>query len=364
MYKWSKAELSLKYFIKKLSRNEEYSIYQEMISLSNLKKNAIDFENFNLQCKSNNFNDLSAFFTEDYELIPDDIYSTLIELYKLFPDNSAFYDNIRLSKLNLSEKEKIGLAYNIIESMNNPDLLKYFKDIINHHKHILNIQECEAHSSHINALGGFTLNLPNKGYINLYWNNTINDIINLIHETLHYILPRISGVREIVKGPFTELEGCLGTKYAQEFLLGTKYKTDAELSLRSTMNDNIINCFLLLVNHLLFETREKSQFKLIKFREELKSEIPEKYEELTDKEIMKYTGICAFETIIELIGYISALDIFKNSSDFNQALSYTSKLAKITDFSDILTIKYPITFLNDNFKNLTEEYNKTRSIKL
>ncbi len=367
-YKWNENNLQLKLKIAnilKLNNLSEY--YQDLLNHINIQEQ-LDFnkEDIKLKDKLSNIDYDECFnnYIRGLYYIPDELYEDMLDLFTWFEDFNSLHSIPKYQTINLSNDELVTLTHDIIASLKNKEALKIFNKLIKSNN--LNIQKTGLNTTTpTERLGGLTYLHPysRKSVVNLFRANTIEDIETLTHESFHFIYNYL--LHQYYQTPnihmLTELEGQYGSIYAIKYLEQINYP-DVELLKKDQIDSILKSSFLLMVNHTLFKTANKSEFNLKLCEEELNKIFQSVKVSILPDELPEYLTISGFETITDMISYLVALELSKNYEP-SLALSKIASL-KLNDSTNLLTTfqNENINFLNDGYKDFIKEYKLTHNL--
>lgn len=367
MYKWNKHELLAKKLLATILNKPLYKEHYDLI----LRQLRLEEEQFNpddilVGTKKENINYLEALrnFTGGLEVLSEDTYLSLAEIFLMIEDHNAFKLKNDLPKLNLSDEDLIEIVREMVKSLRIKKFTKIYDKIATPTLHRLNIQKnnLKYTAGTLQYVGGITLNDPlfDKSYINIFRNYTIEDVEVLFHEIMHAIL--YSLMRPIYTKNqnniylLQELEGQFGSLYAYKYLSYIGFDKEMKELKNEYINSILTSSFLFIVNHVLFATSENQTFNLKaaeeRINEQLKIPII-----LREEELSTYLSMNGFETLTTMISSLIALEI----SDKN--ISVQDKIQLLYDIksSDSINLdenldKYKVNFKENNFKVLRKTY--------
>lgn len=373
-YRWNKYELLIKKTIAILLKNPKaLNIFEILLELSDLKHNQVDKDKIMI-CEENpiiDFNERLCYFITSLYHIPEDLYNDLTDIFTWFQDLSCLRERPVLDKNELTDDDLITLAHDIITSMNNKELLIGFNKLLPKFKHTLNIQAqvLEKTSSSSQELGGVALFDPifHKNYISIFRKYTLDDVETTTHEFLHAILrsmmePYYKNSNNVYL--LRELEGYYGSQVAIRYLDNIGFKKEAFSMRKSLLYSNITSSYLMMINQILFQTAKNADFNLEKANEYLKNLNLNIKIEILEEELPRYLSISGFDECINLLGYLTSLDLLESGYTPLEATRRMINLKR----DDSLEIeknfdKHGITFHKDGYRNLIKEYKYIKELK-
>lgn len=307
------------------------------------------------------------YFGAGIEYIPTSLYDSITDFFFWCEDLSCLSENEHLKKLDLTNTDIITITHDIIASTNNKTILKIFYDLIKHHKERINIQNV----SHIprgatEYVGGITIidPLSRKSYINLFRNNTIEDIEMFTHEVFHYIYNYL--LHYVYKRKdirlLGELEGQFGSIYSTRFLEKTELKDEAFKLRKNHFNSIITSSYLIMINHILFVTSKDNNFNLDEANKMLNQELKTIEIEITQDEIPTLVSINGLEKMMNIICYLISLDLINKDTNPSDILNiiYSLKLNDSTQLIENLK-HHNINFHQTEYQDLRKEYSLTHN---
>lgn len=362
IYTWNKTDIKKYLTLSKILRNKNnIDHFNTILSLISEDKK-INKNDILLLDKKEEIDFLDSFkiFITGLEYIPEDLYSDITDMFTWFEDYDGLSNRLEYKDLKLSNNDIINIAYEIIASMKNKELLDSFKTLITPSNHLLHITSSSSDTSTVTSkLGGITFRNPyNKnGYVIEFRNNTIEDIEILVHEFMHFFYGNLLHKCFANKGAkcLTELEGQYASIYSERYL--EKIFKEEALKLRKNQIDTILtSSYLLMVNQALFQTSKDKSFDLQSAANLVNKHLSKGKISILPEELTSYLTVQGFQDMTNILSYIVSLEII-NEDLPNDALNLIYNL-KFEDGSNITSLlnKYGFHFQNDEYKDLKKEY--------
>ncbi len=365
-YTWDIDKLHRKLVLSRLLHNKKHLKYYYLV-LNSLNINEEDFDKSELLLHENasgiDFMEAYKYFVTGLDYIHDDLYNDAVDIFSWFEDTASLRVVPPLSKLDMSDDDLVAISHDIIKSMGDPDLLKAFNVLINKDNHLLNIASSNENTkTATKSLGGVTFFHPTKrtSHINIFRENTVEDIEYLVHESLHfaykYLLHKMYNFDGVHL--FSELEGEFANVYVAEYLEKIGFKDGSYLR-EMLVNNCLTASYLLMINHILFKTAKNKQFDVSSATQEVNKYLENIEIDILESEVPSYLTISAFEEVTNILSYLTALELNKDYSP-NDALSVITSL-KMNESADLYANleENGIHFIKDGYKDLIKEYKIT-----
>lgn len=357
-YKWNLKEIKLKLLLAKLLHNKRaISIYQNIyqIGSNNITKEILTIDD----SEKVDLFEAGIYFSTALDYIPDILYEDILNLFLLFNDFDILDNNHEFNKLKMNDKDLITIGYDIIRDINNPDMLYFYEKLLKDNKINIVKNNKDVTSSHSERIGGITISnqLFRESYINIFRNDTIEDIEILIHEFMHAYYYALDNFNDSKFHLLPELEGQAGSLFAYKEL--EKLHFDETITLRQeAFNSIIISSLYMIINHALYITHYDPQ----KATYYLDETAPELGITIREDELDYYLNTQGFQTCSNTISYLIILDLINKISDNKELFEHVTNL-KLNDDNSIMSIldsDSKLTFYMDNYQNIKKEYKKTR----
>lgn len=359
-YRWKKSELYLKYILSFLIHNSNYrfTIYS-LLKQYDLAHPKSHIEKYSLDETDYDFLVKKEYFYDCLDLIPEDIIKKCQNIYLEFEDINYFKQEFKLPKRFFTVQELMNMLDEIINSINNPDILREYQKLMTKKNHTYNIQTGNKNSKGELSISGMTIydTLFHKNYINILREYTIDDIITSAHETMHAIFNNLLfeyGINYEEQLLFVELEGYFGTLLATNYLNDLGYQKDAKIARAATLDSTIFLSLALSIGDIIFSSSDHCL------------DIPSSLEKAWDffpsdrfvdfkDNYESYINFPALDMLIDILDYTTALELIERPT--NEAIEsiIDIKLHNNNNLMESLK-KHNIAFPHDNFAILKKEF--------
>lgn len=302
---------------------------------------------------------------ELFQMYPNLLDLTL-QLYKYFKADNLIPFNLLMEDDFLNPENIVDITNDLFESINDPEILKIIRNIINPENHYLNFKK-KNDNVISNAVHGRTIKIPNQdyGYISMYLGNTLEDITVFAHECGHlltYILfqDKINPNFNL----FSETES-----YYFEFLMMNylqKKVNDSDNEVTDLLMSNrllrtIYYMWDIKIQDLMYHTlgNRISVEKLNKKIHKCKTDIYYTEEDIASSLANPLT------TLFPLVNsYLIALELYNLTIKDQEKGIYTYKQLMQDKELDLMSLlkKYNLDYFT-NYKSLTELYSKSLKLK-
>ena len=378
MYKWNLNELKKRRMLLtkelicnlKLSIDDKIKIKADLNLLDNMINQIDTNKSFRIFPKK----DIT--FIDKNKLFPKLYYDAYLKISPkilkiLFPIITE-YDQIDIkdddySYYELSEEELISSAIKFYQSLPSQEYYKEIEKYLSPNNHLLQILYGDIYS---NTTGStYYIESPTKTtYILMQITNQIHDLLTLDHELAHAHFDKYNAIKNY-QTPYyyiTETEGLFFEYLKEEYLLNqdiTKediYKKRVEYF--NDFTEMILNLYVGRITAYQFSiTKEINEQQILKTIYE--NGIPPEY---TDSFIYESLYSYPRNNIKECISYLTFLDL-KNiaNNDIEKALYLLENIRSDKNPNIISTLrKNNITFMDDDYQNLNQEYQKLKEYKI
>ena len=357
-YKWNLKEIKLKLLLAKLLHDKRaISIYQNIyqIGSNNITREILTID----EASKVDFYEAGIYFSTALDYIPDILYEDILNLFLLFNDFDILDNNHEFNKLNISNKDLITICYDIIKDINKPDMLHFYEKLLKNNKINIVKNNKDVTCSHSERIGGITISnqLFRESYINIFRNDTIEDIEILIHEFMHAYYYMLNNYNDSKFHLLPELEGQAGSLYAYKQLEKLNF-SETILLRQEALNSIIISSLYMIVNHALYLTHYDPQ----KATLYLDKVAPELGITISEDELDYYLNTQGFQTCSNTISYLIILDLINKINDNQELFDHITRL-KLNDDKSIMSLldsDSKLTFYMDDYQNIKKEYKKTR----
>ena len=363
-YRWNLVELKLKLLKAKLLQNKAaLEQYKSIIDQYELNKD-LSPKDFLMSepvydlCWGEAINQYASYTHP----VDDTIFDIVTELFIKFGDTLDIFEKSDYTPFNLSDNELIEEAYSIIKSMDAPDVLEFFEELLYKRKfNILDNHEAmEGNTVVVNGLT-FKDDLYNTSYINIFRNYTVQDIDTMVHETMHAYYNRLLHDYSFTGNtPYLmELEGEFGSMYAAD-QMAIKGYPDTDILINSEIDYYLQTSYITLITSLLFITASNQSYNLEALNNRIEHDIKQFNIVIMDEDIPNFLGVNQYECFANTTAYLTAVDLMKTYS--TPEIIDIIGLMKLYDGKDIIGLldRYGVTFHRDGLKNFTNRYTLAR----
>lgn len=310
-YKWKEKQLKNKLDIAK--QNQDYVVrnnYKNMIGLMNGKLDLSDISIPKVKSKET-YNTRYNRYHANIHYLRDEIIEFLASIFIIEENEDNLFEDIPYKNWDLTDKELLDLCYEILETLNDKDLLEVYKEIIDPHNHYLNIMNYDdflsTHSREINGLTFYDKN-EDKSYISIHRHYNIEDVKALVHEVMHAYFYKLYEDDPFKVNYFGELEGRFGNRLAGNYMLKHNMKHYGNELRIAELYDILNESYLLYLNNVLFNTQEKSTFRLKKATKVLRKNTGYPDTTIGGKDLPYICSINCLVAATEILDYLVCLE--------------------------------------------------------
>lgn len=366
-YRWNLVELKTKKLLAKLlKRSISYQQYCDIIKQFDLSGefNKEDFL-MNDTLESLDFDAIVKEYFICIDSLNDDIYNICTDMFPRFCKDIKLFDKHIFERINLSNRELVLYADEIISSLGNSHLLSYYRWLLKNNK--INIIESDDSKlySPSGQLKGLTLrdNMFNTSYINLFRSYTIEDIESLVHEVMHAYYNYIDRNDNDECKMLFELEGEFGSYLAQDKMQKDGYR-EAIIMKREQQEYMLYKSLFLLVNHIAILCSNNHEFDIPTTQLRINEEISPIKITLSEEDLKNYFSINAYLEVSNIVSYLTSLDLIKNFS-IEESIAKIASLKEFDGYDVIENLDYHgITFHKDGLVNFTDEFNNNKKLTI
>lgn len=322
MYRWNLIEINLKRLLTLfLGDFLLYEHYNSIINQADLSKHTYTPSDILTSEIPDTINVHAAKhqFTANLELISEEIYLSLLDIYFKIGAYKNINDPLTLPKIELSDDDLIAIVHDIIASTQIIEYDQIYKRIKSKWHHYLNIQSgtiVEEVVKH-QGISGLTLkdSFSKKSYINIFRTHTLTDIEVLFHETMHAIYYELLYRQKPVHYLLHELEGQLGSIYTYEYLANLGFQTESKALLQDYLDNLYTGTYLLVVNHALLATADNESFNISASEAMINEYLVGRKLKINKSELPKIISCNAYSSITYLLASLIALEIHSKDID-------------------------------------------------
>lgn len=363
-YRWKKSELYLKFLLSYFFHNPDYHfMISSILKQYDLSRPKGHIEKYSLNEGDYAFSIKKDYFYDCLELIPFDIIEACKDLYINFENIEYFKQIFKMPKRFFTVNELMRMLDDIIESLNDPDLLREYKCLITKKNHTFNIQTGNKNIKGELSISGMTIYdfLFHKNYINILREYNANDLFTLAHETMHAIFNNLlyeNGINYDTQLLFTELEGYFGTLIAANYLSGLGYTKDAKVCRKNLLDSTLFLSLALIVGDVIFST-SSDEMDISAAIKETKIIIPsDRFVDFAD-DYNSYINFPALDMIINIIDYTTVIELSNRPMSEVIKTIIDIKLNNNNDLMHTLS-KHNIMFSHNNFAALKKEFTEIK----
>lgn len=358
-YRWRKSELWFKYLLGYIIKDPvyKYSI-SSILKQADLSRPKSYFEKYLLDTENYSFTTQKDYFYEDEKLIPNSLIAKLENIFLLWEDGQIFKQAFGMPKRFFSSKELMQMLDDAINSINNPDILRIYRQLIDKRKRTYNIQVGHNNSQGELLISGMTIydSLFNKNYINILREFNAEDFFTLVHETMHAIFNVLLIEEEQPYEEskiFLEIEGNIGTMLGWQYLEDKGYQEDTRIARLGKIDSTLFLSSALLIGNLIFS---QESLKLDYIQTLIDEIIPKDRTVNISSDYESYIRYPEGDIVCDIVDYLTALELMK--MPLNEACDAAIDI-RLNNNNDIMaTLKrHQINFINDDFSTLKKEYN-------
>lgn len=358
-YRWRKSELWLKYLYGIIIRDPYYKCtIGSIIKQADLSHPKSYFEKYYLDTDNYSFLSQKSYFYDDSKLVPTELINKLENLYLSWEDIDFFKQKLHMPKRFFSSKDLMRMLDDVINNINNPDILRIYKKLIDKRHNTYNIQVAHKNSQGELLITGMTIYdyIFNKNYINILQEFNAEDFFTLVHETMHGIfnILLIEANQPYDESKiFLEIEGNLGTMLGWQYLEEQGYLKDTRLARLAKIDSTLFLSSALIVGNLIF-SQDSIDLKHIQSLIDEVMPLDRHINIFDDYE--SYIRYPLVDIIGDIVDYLIALELMRRP--LKEAIDATIdiRLHNNNDMTSTLK-KHNINFLNDDFSTLKKEYN-------
>lgn len=363
-YRWQKNELRLKYLLSFIIHNPYYRFtISSLLKQYDLGHPKGHIEKYSLDEGDYDFAVKKGYFYDKLELTPSEIIEKCQNIYLNWEDLSYFEQNFKMPKRFFSVQELMTMLDDLINSINNPDILREYRKIIDKRKHTYNIQDGNKNTKGELSISGMTIydSIFHKNYINLLREYTADDFFTLTHETMHAIFNSLlheNGVNYEEQQLFIEVEGYLGTLLASNYLSELGYTEDAKICRRSNLDSVLFLSLAIIIGDIIFSA-STTEIDIELALNQAKIIIPQDRFVDFKEDYESYINFPALDMVIDIIDYTIALELINRSTSDAIASLIDIKLNNQNKLLNTLN-RHNITFHHDNFAILKKEFTEIK----
>ncbi len=343
---------NLSYYAEQITQNIfMYNAILENYKLDKKNLNQISDDNFNLTEKEL----IEECFLEDYYGKNKEIDLHMAKLYEIL-STYTINEPLPFDLVALNNDELVELADTIIKSTKYQKFINFYK--ANKNNIDLNIQKSIETAEYSGIC--FHDELKNKYYINVLRNNSILDIATIVHEFFHstisyYISIYYPNIFSHKTPYLTELEGFFADFLTADYLK-TTYKDSIIIS--DLFNVKFYSKRILLGLSTIENKDSEGKISVDNVNSNLKDNKINLNVNIND--IIDALENPLFHSSMNCFSFLCANDLFAlYKKDQEKAMDELLQLSKLTPNKLLRNIRcHNITFMDDNFSNLTTTCNK------
>ena len=363
-YRWRKNELRLKYLLSFIINNPYYRFtISSLLKQYDLSHPKGHIEKYSLDEGNYDFSVKKGYFYDKLELAPYHIIEKCQNIYLNWEDLSYFEQNYKMPKRFFSVKELMTMLNDIINSINNPDILREYKKLIDKKNHTYNIQDGHKNTKGEPSISGMTIYdaIFNKNYINILREYTAEDLFTLTHETMHAIFNSLLheyGINYEDQQLFIELEGYFGSLLATNYLSKCGYTEDAKICRISNLDSALFLSLAIIIGDIIFSASDE-KIEIDASLKQAKIIIPQdRFVDFKD-DYESYINFPALDMVIDIIDYATALELINRPT--NEAVTSLIDI-KLNNQNDLVKTleRHNISFPHDDFAILKKEFTEIK----
>ena len=358
-YKWKEKEL-LKGLKKAIQHESIETIENYEFMLSVLK----DINTSDLPRVNNDFNSLYEHYIDNVDCIEDRIFDYVADMFRICNNDDELFEQYITPKMDLTNKELIDLGYEIIKTLDDKQAKEIYKEITNHHNHLLHIVDDEKPEEDSLIYGTALRDYVDvKPYILLKRRHTVHDIETFIHEIMHSIIFILNNNKIYPFNYFEELEGRFGEKLTSTYLREHKMKKEADQIDAYNLTTTLYQSYMLYLCDVLFFTAKNKTFDLEAANKMIIDETPYKDTYISPDNIRHIMEHNAFYIITNAIDYMVSLEL-SNKFEPKDQFSFIKRLSNMESYGFYNEdMARTFDFYKDNNKQLIDEKQRLDKVK-